>query len=219
MTRSRGLLKTVLCAGMVACVALGEQAMAASLYLSDYLGVPSGSFVTTSNAPYTTVIAHSHGFGADSPGSFAISSIDFADTAPFAKGIGAHPLENAETRIDFDLDALRGDGLIFDTFVAQVGIDQPTGGNQGARFNVYLNGVLTQSVVVEFVGAASVALEVALGGATTLGLGTERIGFFNGNHAAWADARLAAMQPVPLPGAAVLFVPAMFALGRRRARR
>ena len=219
MTRPRGFLKAMLCAGMVACVAIGQQAMAASLFLSDYLGVPSGSFTTTSNAPYTTVIDQSHGFGADSPGSFATSLIDFTDTTPFAKGIGAHPLQNAETRMDFNLGALRSDGLTFDTFLARVGIDQPTGGDQGARFNVYLDGVLTQSVVIESVNAASVALEVALGGATTLGLGTERVGSFHGNHAAWADARLAAVQPVPLPGAVVLFAPALFAFGLRRARR
>ncbi len=203
----------------IALVSSMASAMVVPTYLSDFLGVAPGTATSASNAPYTQVVASSYGFGADSPGNFDADQIDFVDTDPFAKGIGAHPPSEGETLIEFNLQALRADGFVFNTFLTQVGIDQPSGGNSGARFNVYLDGLLVSFTDIANVNTASVALAIALGDADILGLGTQRLGIFNGNHAGWGDARLEQLNAVPLPGAVWLLASAVVAvgtIGRRR---
>lgn len=103
----------------------------------------------------------------------------------------------------------------FATFFAVFGIDQPSGGNEGAQFTVYLDGFRAERVSVAGVSAPSIALEVDLGTASVLGLATNRVGTNFGNHAAWADARLERVNPVPLPGAVLLFGSALLTLGCR----
>jgi len=180
------------------------ESLAQTIWLSDYLGAPSGSAATASNPPYTTVVATFHGFGVDSPGNWASSPISFADAGVFTKAIGAHPMQFQEARIEFNLDALRADGLAFDIFSARVGIDQTTAGINGARFNVYLDGALAQSVLVPLASAPSVAITLAVGSAMTLGLGTDRVqdGLpWQSNHTAWGAA---ALTPIPEPQGVVL---------------
>lgn len=214
--------RSLITATLVAIAALAPgvaSAMALPTYLSDFLGVAPGTATSVSNAPYTQVIASSHGFGADSPGNFDADLIKFSDTGEFAKGIGAHPLASGETLIEFNLQALRDDGFVFNTFLTQVGIDQPSGGNSGARFNVYLDGQLVSFTDIANVNSTSIAFAIALGAADILGLGTQALGIFNGNHAAWGDARLEQINAVPVPAAVWLLgsaVAAAATIGRRR---
>lgn len=194
-------------------------AVAAPIYLSDYLGVASGEVTSSSFAPYMTVVQAPtpYQFGADRPGNFATNLVSFSDAGPFDHAIGAHPNVSApEVRLDFDLDAFRADGHVFDFFHSVVGIDAPSGGELGAVFNVYLDGALAETATVAGVGSSSIALVVPLGTASILGLETLRFGGSRGNHAAWADAQLNA---IPLPGAGWLMLAGIAALAGRVSRR
>ena len=79
MRKSFDLLQAfVVCITVIALAASG-QAQAAPVFLSDFLGVPSGSSATASNAPYTTVVSQAYGFGVDVPGNFASNPIELSD--------------------------------------------------------------------------------------------------------------------------------------------
>ena len=118
--------------GVVLSVASVSPTEAGTIFLGDYLGGSSGSAVTTSNSPYTSVLvpAGSGGFGVDTAGAFAGGAlIEFEDAGPFTKGIGAHP----DSVSDFNLDPFR-DLDRFHQFQAVIGIDPILGGSEGARF-------------------------------------------------------------------------------------
>ena len=165
-------------------------AEATPLYLSDYLGVASGSYTTTSYSPYTTVNQQCYGFGADRIGSWSSSKISFQDRGIFNKGIGAH----SASSIVFYLNPLRNIQS-FTTFETIVGID--VSGGYGTRFKVYVDAVLVENVVVASVSSASIYLSVDVTNATTLSLINEDYGARGGNHSAWADAKLTGSVPEP----------------------
>ncbi|MBS0191025.1 MAG: NPCBM/NEW2 domain-containing protein [Phycisphaerales bacterium] len=164
------------------------------IYLSDYLGVPSGSAATAANPPYTSLPfgALPYGFGADCPGTFASSPIQFQDAGSFAKGIGEHPFQFASKRIDFSLAALR----IHTTrdlavFTARVGVDYPTSvNNNGGVFTVLVDGVVQSQVAIAGRSSPSIPVAISVVGASTLSLITDHTGQYNSNHMCWADASI-----------------------------
>lgn len=197
-------LMVVLC---TLCLASGASA---DLYLSEYMGGASGSAVTESFAPYMTVVTRAEygGFGVDTAGAFtAPEPIEFVDVGPFGRGIGAHPM----SQIDFHLNAFRAIED-FDTIFAIAGIDVT--GTFGARFTVLLDGDPAGTFDVTSVTAPSVPLAIPVGAAETLSLITEYSAGVFGNHAAWADARLAVV-PEPHTGCLLLLLGAAGMLKRR----
>ncbi len=169
------------------------------VYLSDYLGVPSGTAATAENPPFTTIpfIALPHGFGADCPGNWTNIKIHFRDSGTFEKGIGQHPGEWDARRIDFHLGpigAAAGRPLL--SFRARVGVeDQTSTNNNGGVFEVLVDNVLKSSTPVNGRLAPSVPIAVDLAGAGTLSLVTTRTGDFNSNHMCWADASISLGTP------------------------
>lgn len=199
------------------------------IYLSDYLGVSTKQATSSSFAPYMTVVeaAPFGGFAADTVGGWGVSSdIEFVDTGPFAKGIGAHPTTTGDTAswIDFHLDAFRSIES-FDTFEAVVGIDIPSGGQDGAWFEVLLDGVSMLSQPVIDFSPESFAISVSvLESHETLSLRTSRGDYgaitfgHDGNHVAWADAKLTLSgtpgpEPVPEPATILLLISGLLMLG------
>ena len=187
------------------------------IQLSEFMGVPSGSTTTASNAPYTAVIipAEFGGFGVDIAGEFSPSPIQFSDTGPFERGIGAHP----NSHIDFNLDAFRALGS-FDTFMTTVGIDIAGGGDfEGLTFDVLGDGTLLASVIVQNISAGSTAFSVNVAGVTTLSLITQYAPFEpQTNWGAWADAKLN-LQTVPEPTTLSLLSVGLIGFGLMRRRR
>lgn len=163
---------------------------ATPLYLSDYLGVASGSYTTVSYSPYMTINQQCYAFGADRPGNYSTNKISFQDRGIFNKGIGAH----SASSILFYLNPLRAIQS-FSTFETIVGID--VSGGYGTRFKIYLDGVLVENVVVSSVSAPSIYISVDVTNATTLSLVNEDYGPRGGNHSAWADAKLTGSVPEP----------------------
>lgn len=181
------------------------------IVLSQYMGAPSGSATSSSNAPYTVVNtpAGFGGFGIDTAGSFSSGAqIDFVDSGPYQYGIGAHP----QSSISFMLDAFRDIEAGIGTFAAVIGIDTASGGFGGARFEVFVDGVevFAHDVSDDNAGGTAVSIDFA-DDAQTLTLNTFYI-TVGSNHAAWADARLV----VPAPAAAAPLMIAVFASRRRR---
>jgi len=181
-------------------------AIAAPLYLSDYLGVASGSTTNSDNTPWTTINEPSDWeFGADTAGNWTGGAkISLNDRGTFAKGLGAHPTSS----ITFHLDQLPGFGS-FGRFEAFIGIDPIGGGFGGASFSVLLDGTNVFQGTVNGVNDTSIAVSIDISSATDLTLETAYAGHTTGNHAVWADARLTS---VPLPGALWLFMPGMVGL-------
>lgn len=162
------------------------------VFLSDYLGVPSGTAATAVNPPFTTITNGSipYGFGADCPGNFAVSKISFFSTGVFEKGIGQHPFQFGEKRITFSLPALRvattRDVAVFQSVV---GVDFSTSNETtGGFFNVYVDGVLKRSAEITGRSVPPIEVNVSVLGATTLTLGTVTRGNYNSNHLCWGNA-------------------------------
>ena len=192
-------------------------ANSAPIYLSDYLGVSSGDVVFSSNSPYMTVLEpNGSGFGADRPGSYSSTLIEFVNGGVFLKGIGMHPNQDGTTRIEFDLNQIRLDsGPFFDTFHALVGIDATAAPNSlppgGVVFEVFLDGVLSVTETVLEPEQVPVAIALSLTGVQTLGLQTSREGLWHRNHGVWADASL-----VPEPSTALLLGLGLAGMAARR---
>jgi hypothetical protein len=210
----RGLARasTLIAVGLLL-TCIGNSARASVVYLSDYMGIsPPGTLglTSTSFSPYMTVVqAPQYEFGVNRIGNFGTGLVQFSDTGPFTRAIGAVPSPLVpEVQIDFNLQAFRNDGLSFDTFFARVGIDPVAGGDRSAVFSVqFFNaGNLFVTSTEQIIGGVlfpSVEMVVPIPvTATTMRLETLGLGGFNGNHAAWGDARLA---PVPLPASLWLF--------------
>lgn len=181
------------CAVSLASLAAGAAATD-RVFLSDYLGVPSGGAATAANPPFTTVptAALPYGFGVDSPGDFATTKIAFLDAGVFEKGIGHHPFEFGQKRIDFNLAAIRvSTTRDLGAFSARVGVDAPTSvQNHGGTFLVLVDGV---ERAAHFTGgrlSPSVVVAVSVVGASTLSLVTVRGGAFHSNSMCWADAAI-----------------------------
>ena len=180
-------------------------ANSAPIYLSDYLGVPSGEVAFSSNSPYMTVLEpNGHGFGADRPGNYSSTLIEFVNSGVSLKGIGMHPNQAGTTRIEFDLNQIRLDsGPSFDTFHALVGIDATAAPNSlppgGVVFEVFLDGALSAAETILEPEQVPVAIALSLTGVQTLGLQTSRTGLWHRNHGVWADASL-----IPEPTTALL---------------
>lgn len=182
-------MRTILLLTIATCAG---QANADGVYLSDYLGQPSGSAAIAPNPPYTTIstAALPYGFGVDCPGTFASSKITFQDAGQFNKGIGQHPFESGEKRINFSLAAIRvhttRDVAVFS---ARVGVDLTTSiANNGGVFRVLVDGVEKVSQSIGGRNSPSIPIAVSVVGASTLSLITTRTGAFNSNHLCWADA-------------------------------
>lgn len=162
------------------------------VYLSDFLGVPTGTAATAANPPFTLIPngAIPYGFGADCPGTFASGKIELAGPLVFQKGIGQHPFQFAEKQITFSIPALRvATTRDLAVFQATVGIDVPTSiATTGGYFNVYVDGVLKQTAEITSRGATPIPINVSVLGATTLTLGTVTRGVYNSNHLCWGDA-------------------------------
>lgn len=182
-------MRTILLLAIVAC---SGQARADGVYLSDYLGPASGSAAVAANPPYTTIptAALPYGFGVDCPGTFASSKISFMDAGQFDKGIGQHPFETGEKRIDFSLAAIRvHTSRDVAVFSARVGVDLTTSiTNNGGVFRVLVDGVEKASQSIGGRNSPSIPMAVSIVGASTLSLITTRTGAFNSNHLCWADA-------------------------------
>ncbi len=172
--------------------AQGGATAADRVYLSDYLGVPSGSAATAPNPPLTSFPngAVPYGFGADCPGNFAASKITLFSEGVFDKGIGQHPFSSGEKLITFNVPALRvATTRDIAVFQAVVGIDLSTSNEtDGGFFRVYVDGVVKQTAEITGRSVPPIAVNVSVLGATTLTLSTERRGAFNSNHLCWADA-------------------------------
>jgi len=165
-------------------------------FLSDYLGVPSGSAAYLPNPPFVTTLTHpGWGIGADTAGAWAgANEIHLHDVGFYGKGIGSHP----PSTVTFDLAAIAGTlPFVPQKFYAEIGIDPSGGGADGAVFEVYLDGVLVTSQTIQDVNSPFMVVDVPLAGATTLTLTTSVYGAFWGNHAVWADARLSATDSCP----------------------
>lgn len=80
-------MRAAILASPIALAALSSPARG-GIILSDYLGGASGTAVTTSNAPFTSIVTDAEfgGFGVNTAGAFSGGQlIDFTDTTPFAK--------------------------------------------------------------------------------------------------------------------------------------
>ena len=210
MRRATSKIFSVVSGLFVSAVAV-QPADAGPIFLSDFLGGASGSAVVASNPPYTTVItpAASGGFGVDTLGAFSLGErIGFTNMELFDKGIGAHPASS----IEFNLDELR---LIapFAQFEAVIGISPAFEGQNGARFIVAVDGTQVFQLDVLSIdwGGTPITIPIPFD-ATTLRLETQRITDAGGNHAAWADAKLA----VPEPGTSLLLMTGVILMLRRR---
>lgn len=182
-------MKTILaCTCLFASTSLGADPIS----LSDYLGAPAGTAAVASNPPYTSIPngALPYGFGVDCPGNFASSQISFQDAGPFAKGIGQHPFQSGQKRIDFDLGAIRVH-TTYDlaVFVARVGVDFPTSiSNNGGVFTVLVDNVVQSETSISGRNSPSIPVAVSVVGASTLSLVTTATGQFNSNHLCWGIA-------------------------------
>lgn len=165
-----------------------------TVFLSDYLGAPSGSAAIDPNPPFTSIptSATPYGFGVDCPGSFATGKISFIDTGALEKGIGDHPFEFGDKRIDFNLASIRVNTTRDLAVVSgRVGIDFPTSiQNNGATFRILVDGVEKFNQTVPGRQSASAPFAVSVVGASTLSLITSRSGAFNSNHACWGLAEV-----------------------------
>lgn len=185
-------------------LAVASSAWADKLYLSDYLGVPSGGVATASNAPYFSIVTpSSYGIGADRPGDFAANKIEFTGTGPLDKGIGIHSLASGFAEITFDLLALAPAGQAVTSFSALAGIDLGSGGFGRTEFQVLIDGVLKVDVI-RAASDAPATLFVDTTGATTLTLRTHSIAHA-GAHSAFGDASVLT-SPVPEPGSLALLL-------------
>lgn len=167
--------------------------------LSSFLGAPSGQAATAANPPFTTFVdLPLYGLGVDCPGSWTNVPIRFVDTSPLEHGIGQHPPEIGESRVDFDLRAIqRETGRRVESFTARIGIERETSAvENGATFAVRLDGnpVLTQSIGGR--SSPSVAISVSIRDAGILTLATTRLGSFNSNHACWGLAEVTLGAPL-----------------------
>jgi hypothetical protein len=167
--------------------------------LSSLLGAPSGQAATIANPPFTTFVdLPPYGLGVNCPGSWSSVPIRFVDTEALAHGIGQHPSESGESRVDFDLRAIqRATGRRVESFTARIGIERETSAvDNGATFLVRLDGVavFTQSVAGR--SSPSVPIAVSVRDAGVLTLTTTRQGAFNSNHACWGLAELTLGAPI-----------------------
>lgn len=179
-------------------LAASSTAWADQFYLSDLLGVPSGSVATASNPPvFSIVVPTSYGIGADRPGDFAGNKIQFTGMAAFNKGLGMHSLQSGFAEIAFDLGALAPAGQGATEFHAYAGIDIASGGFGTSEFQVLLDGVVKADVIVGAAGAPSL-LVIDTTGASMLTLRTHSISH-PGAHASFGDA-FVLTSPVPEPG-------------------
>jgi len=174
---------------------LSSSAIAAdSVFLSDYLGQPTGTAAIAPNPPFTSIptAAEPYGFGVDCPGNFAPSKISFQDVGVFDKGIGQHPFSSGEKRIDFNLASIRiSTTRDLAVFSARVGVDFPTGGQQnGGIFRVLVDDVVQSEQSINGRLSPSVPIAVSLVGASKLSLITLRTGAFNSNHLCWGGATI-----------------------------
>lgn len=196
---------------LILSAALAQPADAGPIFLSDFLGGDSGTAISTSNAPFMTVItpAASGGFGIDTLGGFSSGQlIDFLGSDPFDKGIGAHPVSS----IEFHLDAFRPIGS-FGQFEAVIGISPDFLGANGARFIVAIDDIEVFQVDVQSTQSGGTPITIPIPfDATTLRLETLRITDDGGNHAAWADAKLT----VPEPGTSLVLMTGVILMLRRR---
>lgn len=182
-------MKSILaCTFLFASASLGAD----PVFLSDYLGAPTGTAADVANPPYTSIptAALPYGFGVDCPGTFASSQISFQDAGPFAKGIGQHPFQSGQKRIDFDLGAIRVH-TTYDlaVFVARVGVDFPTSiSNNGGIFTVLVDNVVQSETSISGRNAPSIPVAVSVVGASTLSLVTTATGQFHSNHLCWGIA-------------------------------
>jgi len=183
MRRVSLLLLTFFCSSTLA---------ADTVFLSDYLGQPTGVAAITPNPPFTAIptAAEPYGFGVDCPGNFASSKISFQDVGAFDKGIGQHPFNTGQKRIDFNLAAIRvSTTRDLAVFSARVGVDFPTSlQNNGGTFQVMVDDVVEASQLIGGRFSPSVVLTVSLVGASKLSLVTTRSGDFNSNHLCWGGA-------------------------------
>lgn len=156
--------------------------------LSSLLGVPSGDSATASHPPFFAVQSIPiYGIGANTPGNWTSIGIQFSDTQVLAHGIGQHPSQFGESRVEFSIAAVeRATGRRVVGFTARVGIEVVTSAqNNGAVFDVRLDGVAAASVGVSGRQSPSVPITIAINGARTLTLATRHTGQFNSNHACW----------------------------------
>jgi hypothetical protein len=168
--------------------------------LSTLLGVPPGSSTRIPNLPFTTFVdAAEYGVGADCPGDWTNIGIQFSDTAVLTHGLGLHPPESGESRMDFDLTAIQLlTGRRTDSFTARAGIESRTSlFHNGATFEVRLDGTTVFTTTVAGRLSPSVPFVVQLAGHETLSLITTRAGAFNSNHACWGLAEVTLGEALP----------------------
>ncbi len=191
---------------LILCTLASSPAYAEDIILSEFLGGASGTAVTTPNPPFTNIVdlPDPDGFGVDTAGGFAGGQlIEFPDSGPFDNGIGAHPT----SRIDFNLDEFRTLET-FNTFTSIIGIDEvaTSSQTQGVTFNVLLDEILVLTEDIPTSTSGSLSISIPIDNQSTLTLDTQYFGFPNGNHGAWADAKLVNVEsPESIPESSFLF--------------
>lgn len=198
MQRRISRTRIVLIAGSLSITPLAR----ADLQLSAFLGVPAGSAASGDRPPFVRISAAPDGVGADCPGSWSSSRIQFGDVGVQSHGIGQRPPQGAVGALDFDLNAVRAatGRRRFAEFRARVGIErfsQPSAGANGSTFAVRVNGNLASLVNVQNGSSPSVNVRVPIAGAQSLALETTQLGERSGNNACWGEAELI---ETPCPG-------------------
>lgn len=169
-------------------------------FLDNYLGIATTTSTCNSNPPFTQVLSCSpYGFGRNCPGSFSPDPVRYTNLGPLSRSIGMHPPSTGSMAIRFDLDAIRqSTGREPLQFLSYIGIDVPSGGNQGAIFT-WSTPLSSASVTIPTVNFAAPSVSLDITASDSLTLRTERFGSFAGNHAVWGSARLILGPDCPTP--------------------
>lgn len=189
-----------MCLAILSLVTTSAASAQTTIFLDDSLGTSSGTSTCSSNPPFTQVLACSqYGFGRNCPGSFSAAAVRFINVGPFTHAIGSHPPATDFMAIRFDLDAIRqSTGREPLQFLSQIGIDVPSGGNQGAIFS-WFTPLSSASVTIPTVNFPAPSISLNLTAADSLTLRIERFGSFTGNHAAWGNPRITLGPDCPTP--------------------
>ena len=170
--------------------------LGAQTYLSDHLGPLATCSAFSGQSPYSSTRVSRYEIGVDTPGAFSCTPVQFQDTVPFQKALGTHPTNDMTGAwVEFDLRSMRDFvDQELEVFQARVGIDVPSGGLNGARFEVHVDGTLVTSADIADASAPSQILRADISRASTIRLTTKHLGTWANTHACWGDAQFAPLD-------------------------